>query len=201
MVTWPYLSLYVNGCRQNQHNDSLNGRFGFVFSLTKDERKTTGGETLLWREIDYFGSLFHRPHAGEAFYEAISPNFNRLLVFDDRLPHAVQGVEGVMDPLEGRFVLHGHISEQGPIVDGALEPETVINVMNEVSRRYSERRLGDDLPRTGGLPGSYSRDGSVGAVEIMLDQCGSYRVTLGLAYGRQRRISKTAFPRADDRQT
>src|ERR1700722_12638487 len=28
-VTWPYLSLYISGCRQGWHNDALNGRFGF----------------------------------------------------------------------------------------------------------------------------------------------------------------------------
>src|SRR5262245_53785257 len=26
-VTWPYLSLYVAGCRQGLHNDAANGRF------------------------------------------------------------------------------------------------------------------------------------------------------------------------------
>src|SRR5258708_2203389 len=37
-VSWPVLSLYVAGCRQNLHNDSANGRFGFVYSLTRDDR-------------------------------------------------------------------------------------------------------------------------------------------------------------------
>src|SRR4029077_6658544 len=45
-VSWPYLSLYVAGCRQGLHNDSANGRLGFVYSLTKAGRRSTGGETL-----------------------------------------------------------------------------------------------------------------------------------------------------------
>src|SRR5215469_11514086 len=36
-ITWPYLSLYVAGCRQGLHNDSTNGRFAFVYSLTRNE--------------------------------------------------------------------------------------------------------------------------------------------------------------------
>jgi hypothetical protein len=42
-VTWPYVSLYVAGCRQGQHNDARGGRFAFVYSLTKGDRRTTGG--------------------------------------------------------------------------------------------------------------------------------------------------------------
>src|SRR4051812_21073170 len=42
-VTWPNLSLYVDGCEQHLHNDSANGRLGYVYSLTRDARKTIGG--------------------------------------------------------------------------------------------------------------------------------------------------------------
>jgi len=113
-----YLSLYVDGCRQNQHNDSTNGRFGFVYSLTRNSRRTSGGETLIWREDDYFETRIHRPCSGSDFFQSIEPRFNRLLVFDDRMPHAVQLVEGNMDPLDGRIVIHGHIREAEPIVKG-----------------------------------------------------------------------------------
>jgi hypothetical protein len=143
-ITWPYISMYVDGCRQNQHNDSGNGRFGYVFSLTKNDRKTSGGETLLWHELDYFGSLLHRPMAGQGFYESVEPLFNRLLVFDDRLPHAVQMVEGIMDPLEGRIVLHGHIYEKGPIVEGPLGQNAVVAILEEMAKAYS-LELGDAL--------------------------------------------------------
>lgn len=119
-VSWPFLSLYVGGCRQGLHNDSANGRLGFVYSLTKPGRRSTGGETLIMRETDYFTEQLHRPNAGRGLYELIEPNFNRLLLFDDRLLHAVPIVEGTMEPGEGRFVLHGHVKEGAPIVRGAL---------------------------------------------------------------------------------
>lgn len=124
-ISWPYLSLYVSGCRQGLHNDSNNGRFAFVYSLTKNDRKTSGGETIILKEGDAFRSRLTRAGAGTDFYDAIEPRFNRLVIFDDRMPHAVERVDGSMDPIEGRFVLHGHISESGPIVSGALSPAAI----------------------------------------------------------------------------
>ncbi|HEX6377350.1 MAG TPA: hypothetical protein VFZ91_16705 [Allosphingosinicella sp.] len=120
-VTWPYLSLYVDGCEQKLHNDSTNGRFGFVYSLTWDERKTIGGETIVLREGDLFRDNMGRASAGSGLLELIEPKFNRLTLFDDRMPHGVQRVDGSMNPVEGRFVLHGHISESGPTAEGPLD--------------------------------------------------------------------------------
>jgi hypothetical protein len=128
-VTWPWLSLYVDGCQQKLHNDSTNGRFGFVYSLTWDERKTTGGETIVLREGDLFRDNMGRAAAGPALFDLIEPKFNRLVLFDDRMPHGVQRVEGSMDPMEGRFVLHGHISESGPSVDGPLSADIVTRIV------------------------------------------------------------------------
>lgn len=120
-VTWPYLSLYVDGCEQKLHNDSTNGRFGFVYSLTWDERKTMGGETIVLKEGDLFRNNMGNASAGAGLLDLIEPKFNRLTLFDDRMPHGVQRVEGSMNPVEGRFVLHGHISESGPTADGPLD--------------------------------------------------------------------------------
>ncbi|MFL6844758.1 MAG: hypothetical protein ACJ8ER_07745 [Allosphingosinicella sp.] len=124
-VTWPMLSLYVDGCEQKLHNDSVNGRFGYVFSLTWDERKTIGGETIVLREGDLMRDNMGRAAAGSGLLDLIEPKFNRLSLFDDRMPHGVQRVEGTMDPLHGRFVLHGHISESGPMSDGPLDAADV----------------------------------------------------------------------------
>jgi hypothetical protein len=136
-VTWPYLSLYVSGCRQGWHNDSTNGRFGFVYSLTMGERRTTGGETLIFREGDPFRGNLTRGTAGRGLYEAIEPRFNRLVAFDDRLTHAVAQVEGVMDPVEGRFVLHGHLSEASTAVGGALTPDQAAGPLNAALRAFA----------------------------------------------------------------
>ncbi|HEX8622558.1 MAG TPA: hypothetical protein VF718_11370 [Allosphingosinicella sp.] len=120
-VTRPYLSLYVDGCEQKLHNDSVNGRFGFVYSLTKDERRTMGGETIVLKEGDLFRNNMGNASAGPGLLDLIEPKFNRLTLFDDRMPHGVQRVEGSMNPVEGRFVLHGHISENGPMAEGPLD--------------------------------------------------------------------------------
>ncbi|HEX9964422.1 MAG TPA: hypothetical protein VGB04_05505 [Allosphingosinicella sp.] len=128
-VTWPYLSLYVDGCQQNIHNDATNGRFGFVYSLTWDQRKTTGGETIVLREGDLFRDNMGRASAGSGLLDLLEPKFNRLVLFDDRMPHGVQRVEGSMNPVEGRLVLHGHISESGPIVEGPLEASAVTRAL------------------------------------------------------------------------
>lgn len=120
-VSRPYLSLYVDGCEQKLHNDSVNGRFGFVYSLTNDERRTMGGETIVLKEGDLFRNNMGNASAGAGLLDLIEPKFNRLTLFDDRMPHGVQRVEGSMNPVEGRFVLHGHISEAGPTAEGPLE--------------------------------------------------------------------------------
>ena len=124
-VTWPCLSLYIAGCREGLHNEARNGRFAFVYSLTRDQRRTIGGETLVFREGDPFRGNLAEASTGRGFYDLIEPKFNRLVVLDDRLPHAVERIEGSMDPLEGRFVLHGHLNETGTMITGAL-PGTVV---------------------------------------------------------------------------
>ena len=135
-VTWPYLSLYVPGCMQGLHNDSTNGRLGYVYSLTRNDRQTIGGETVLVHDRDLFRTLLDRPAAGVGLFDLIPPQFNRLTLFDDRIPHAVQRVDGSMDPVEGRFVLHGHIGEAGVVAQGGLSPnliqDAVVYVLKEL---------------------------------------------------------------------
>jgi len=167
-----YLSLYISGCRQGQHNDSTNGRFGFVYSLTKNTRRTSGGETLIWREEDYFRTRIHRPSAGADFFQSIEPRFNRLLVFDDRMPHAVQLVEGNMDPLEGRIVIHGHIREGGPVVEGPLPLDLVVDIAGRVVGGYSSE-LGDALLIYHGPAAvrfTVRTDGTVAGARLILDR-------------------------------
>jgi hypothetical protein len=137
-VTWPYLSLYVPGCAQGLHNDSTNGRLGFVYSLTPNSRQTIGGETVLVQDRDLFRSNLDTAAAGTGLYDLVPPQFNRLILFDDRIPHAVQRVDGSMDPLEGRIVLHGHISEAGVVAEGGLSGEVVQATINEALQDVRE---------------------------------------------------------------
>jgi hypothetical protein len=200
-VTWPYLSLYVPGCRQNLHNDSVNGRFGFVFSLTRNERRTIGGETIVHREGDPFRALSARPGAGGDFYEAIAPRFNRLVVFDDRLPHAVERIEGSMDPLEGRFVLHGHISEQGPAAAGALPPAAAVEPARAAIAAFTTAHFVDGYQGLISVQLDILPDGSVADCRLLLDRVihADARDTRwpGLARALLAQLAAARFPAAD----
>lgn len=134
-VTYPYLSIYVNGCAQGLHNDTKNGRWAYVFSLTRwDERKFLGGETLVFKEANYWESDNARnARAGTAFYRLIPAKFNQLVVFDDRMIHGVQQIQGNMNPLEGRVVFHGHIQEGGIDVEGQLTEQEVNATIEEMT--------------------------------------------------------------------
>lgn len=140
-VTWPYLSLYVSGCRQNLHNDAGNGQFAFVYSLTRDKRTTTGGETLVLNDGDLFRNNVATARSARDFFTAIEPRFNRLVAFDDRIPHGVERVEGSMNPVEGRFVLHGHLRDKGAIVSGALTEQQVGEVVIEALTSFAAEAL------------------------------------------------------------
>ncbi|MEZ5830310.1 MAG: 2OG-Fe(II) oxygenase [Dongiaceae bacterium] len=141
-VTWPYLSLYVDGCSQGLHNDSKNGRFAFVYSLTPNERRTSGGETIVLHEGDPFRRNLRRANAGRGLYDLIEPRFNRLVLFDDRLVHGVQRVSGSMDPIEARCVMHGHIEESGPVVTGPLSRQDVGDGIRRALSSFAADRLG-----------------------------------------------------------
>jgi len=173
-VTWPYLSLYVAGCQQGLHNDATNGRLGYVYSLTRwDERKFQGGETLIFREQDYVGTpAVTRPNAGSGLYELVPARFNRLLLFDDRLVHAVPRLEGSMAPGEGRLVLHGHVAE-GPLeVNGALAlgiaQATIDRLRPALQRRAAEAGAG--LAGLVTVRLAVGPDGHVQKSEILFDR-------------------------------
>ena len=136
-LSWPYLSFYIHGCRQGLHNDTRNGRFAFVYSLTRDDRRSTGGETIVLRRGDHFQRSLRKAGAGTDFYDLIEPRFNRLTVFDDRMVHGVQIVEGALDPADGRFVVHGHIAETAPIVTGALPPDQALQHLASALERFN----------------------------------------------------------------
>ena len=171
-VTWPYLSLYVPGCVQGLHNDSTNGRLGFVYSLTRDDRTTLGGETLLMLDRDLFRSNLDRPAAGVGLYDLVEPRFNRLTLFDDRIPHAVQRIDGPMDPLEGRFVLHGHISEAGVVAEGALSADAIQSVVVPVLGELREV-FGKDVHGPFVISIEIGPDGSMAGANPILDRLAS----------------------------
>ena len=57
---------------------------------------------------------------------AVEPAFNRLVLFDPRLPHGVREVQGTRDPRKGRLVVTGWFTEPTPFFTGALRSPTLL---------------------------------------------------------------------------
>ncbi|MGE0617164.1 MAG: 2OG-Fe(II) oxygenase [Bacteriovoracia bacterium] len=139
-VTPPWLSYYVDGCGQQPHADLPHGPWAFVYSLTEwDRREFTGGETFLFkpRALAYWPSLGDPRHEGKGvekrdLIEKVPPRFNRLFVFDPRVPHGVEPVRGVSDPRKARLVIHGWFTEPQPYVEGSLTRGQVAGTIREV---------------------------------------------------------------------
>ncbi len=172
MVTWPILSLYIDGCNQQLHNDSMNGRFAFVYSLTKPERRTIGGGTIVMHAGDPFRRNLYNPTAMGAFCEVIEPRFNRLVIFDDRMIHGVERVEGSMNPVEGRFVLHGHIEEDGPLIAGPLSREVLQAGLQETLRPFVSECSEQAYKFHGPISVRFNvgPDGAVNGLGVVLDR-------------------------------
>jgi len=124
-VVPPWLSYYLDGCRQELHADIPHGQWAYVFSLTNwDDRGFAGGETMLLSEatLDFWHS-YDPSRFSElgSFVDLIEPRFNRLTVFDPRIPHGVRPIEGTREPLDSRIAVHGWFHEPTITVGGGLE--------------------------------------------------------------------------------
>ncbi|HEY0193772.1 MAG TPA: 2OG-Fe(II) oxygenase [Kofleriaceae bacterium] len=172
-ISPPWLSNYIEGCRQELHGDLPHGPWAFVFSLTPwRDRTFRGGETLLVRdEVLEFWHDFASVRSveqGELIRE-IAPKFGRLTVFDPRIPHGVRTVTGTHDPREGRLVIHGWFVQPRPFVQGPLP-------VRALSARIADLTgaLGawlDDLPVAGLLSLAFDVDraGAVAATRVLSD--------------------------------
>lgn len=114
-ISPPWLSCYIEGCRQEPHQDVPHGPLAFVYSLTNwKNRPFTGGETFL-----------QKPPA------LIAPEFNRLTIFNPALVHGVRQVKGTHDPRYGRLVIHGWFVNPRPFWVGPLKIEDVRQALEE----------------------------------------------------------------------
>jgi hypothetical protein len=124
-VSPPWMSCYVEGCRQELHGDLPHGPWAFVFSLTRWKQRTfRGGETMMLQDgvLDWWTAFESARHVEQPqLVRLVEPQFNRLAVFDPRIPHGVRRVEGTHDPREGRLVIHGWFVQPRPFVEGPLK--------------------------------------------------------------------------------
>ena len=124
-ISPPWLSNYVEGCKQELHGDLPHGPWAFVFSLTPWQKRIfSGGETMLVRDevLDFWDQFtsVRSIEQGEIL-RFIEPRFNRLIVFDPRIPHGVREVRGTTEPRAGRLVMHGWFVSPRPFIDGPLQ--------------------------------------------------------------------------------
>lgn len=134
-ISPPWLSLYIDGCRQELHGDLPHGPWAFVFSLTPQPRAFCGGDTLLVRdEVLDFWSDFASVRSVEEpeVLRAIEPAFARLVAFDPRIPHGVREVRGTQDPRAGRLVIHGWFVQPRPFVEGPLRTAALAARIDEL---------------------------------------------------------------------
>jgi hypothetical protein len=139
-ISPPWLSCYVDGCRQELHGDLPHGPWAFVFSLTRG-RAFTGGETLLVRDevLDFWADFRSaRSVEQDELVRAIAPRFGRLVAFDPRVPHGVREVRGTRDPREGRLVIHGWFVQPRPFVRGPLAARALIQRTPELGELVGE---------------------------------------------------------------
>ena len=105
-ISPPWLSCYVEGCKQQPHQDRPHGPLAFVFSLSRGG--FAGGETFI-----------QKPKT------LIAPKFNRLTLFNPALIHGVKEVRGTMDPRHGRLVIHGWFVQPRPFWVGPLKAQDI----------------------------------------------------------------------------
>lgn len=155
-ITPIWMSCYVDSMRQELHADVPHGPFAFVLSLTPQDGDGgfgfKGGETQIMRpeRLNYW-KTFDASEVIERsqIMETISPDFNRLVVFDPRLPHGVTEVRGTQDPRYGRLVLHGWFTDPMPSFSGALTEEDATEALEETLPALYERLV--ELPRASGI--------------------------------------------------
>ncbi len=139
-ISPPWLSLYLDGCRQELHGDLPHGPWAFVFSLTRGGT-FTGGQTLLVRDevLDFWQDFASVRSVEEGeLIRAVEPKFSRLVAFDPRIPHGVREVRGTHDPREGRLVVHGWFVQPRPFVKGPLATRTLAARIEELTGALGE---------------------------------------------------------------
>ena len=123
-ITPPWLSCYVEGCKQEIHADVPHGPWAFVYSLTPwTKRSFKGGETFIMKPetLQYWHHFSNLKGVEKPdLMTTIAPQMNRLTVFDPRLPHGVQEVRNAESVLDGRLVIHGWFKDPEPYVTGSL---------------------------------------------------------------------------------
>ena len=181
-ISPPWLSCYVEGCRQEPHQDVPHGPLAFVFSLTPWSNRTfTGGETFIVR-----------PRV------RIEPRYNRLTVFNPALVHGVRPIRGTHDPRKGRLVVHGWFVNPRPFWVGPLKP---MDVQDGLDRGLDKINFATLEPGFASYRLKISASGHVQIVRPLIDTFQSAKVGAQLVrslktftFCKQKRATWLTFP-------
>jgi hypothetical protein len=172
-VSPPWLSVYIEGCRQDLHGDLPHGPWAFVYSLTRwEQRAFTGGETLLLRDdvLDFWDRFTSIRSVEEPdLLHAVPPRFGRLTVFDPRIPHGVREVRGTHDPRQGRAVIHGWFVQPRPFFTGPVDAAEITARVDALGAHVGEVTDGLALAGMLSLRLDISAAGAVHAVTALAD--------------------------------
>ncbi len=171
MISHPWLSAYVNDCYQDIHSDVPHGPWSFVYSLTPWKNKRfSGGETFLAQPklLNYFENVSYE-HSDESkqLIKKITPDQNRLIVFDPRYPHGVTRVNGVEDLLDARLVIHGWFTEPRPMIEGSLTTKKAIPSMDKFAEYLLDTFSNSDLSGIFCIKLKISATGKISGMEIL----------------------------------
>ena len=170
-ISPPWLSCYIQGCEQELHADHPHGPWAFVFSLTPwTTRKFSGGETCLFRPSvlqNWAAGNRQQPTESEQLMARIAPRFNRLTVFDPRLPHAVRAVHGSGDPRLGRLVMHGWFVQPRPFFKGPLKESQVAEILHQGLQTFGEQIADQELTGYVSLKIKIQNDGQVHKMQLL----------------------------------
>lgn len=181
-ISPPWLSCYVEGCRQEAHQDLPHGPLAFVFSLTNwQTRKFRGGETFIVKPKTL-----------------IEPKFNRLTLFNPALVHGVKQVRGTHDPREGRLVINGWFVNPRPFWTGPLTANDVQNAFDEGLRSLIPQTL---EPGFASFRMNISASGEVRAIKTLVETFSTPAMSRTLERGlkkirfaRRQGASRLTFP-------
>lgn len=210
-ISPPWLSCYVEGCEQKLHADVPHGPWAFVLSLSPRSPKFTGGETVLLREsvLQYWKSQNQLSGFETSdLVQSIKPKFNRLIVFDGRVPHGVSRVDGVQDPREGRLVIHGWFSQPKTYIEGLLPKASAERKLNQAVEQVQQLvSNGDEMWGTLAIELAVAKNGLVQKAKYLTlnvrNQNGDIprdklkailRIYSSLEFPRTRGISKVVVP-------
>jgi 2OG-Fe(II) oxygenase superfamily len=189
-ISPPWLSVYIEGCRQELHGDLPHGPWAFVYSLTPwEQRVFRGGETLMLRDdvLDFWERFTSIRSIEEPdLVKEIAPRFGRLTVFDPRIPHGVREVRGTHDPRLGRAVIHGWFVQPRPFFTGPVPAAEISERVDALGATITALTAGLPLAGMLSLRLDITAAGHVRAATLL---CDTTRVAAALEPERRRRVA------------